>query len=379
MIYIQEFKDHCEAMQWDYIDMYKTIKGIKVYIVRNKLTNSVRTGFQTFGFIAIPANFQLINYPEIKFYYSVPTGSNLQRMGIIIDDINSIGKYFIKYGCIEFYKVLNSLDDGDFYESKQIGDTICEDELQEPLLSIFEDKYKELPHDFEDEKRLEKDVELTILTIFENNRDGQTISPNRLMHECFAPKKIFQTTYDRIKSSSYVNGSNTITHEGKNYLSNLIKRSVGYRIAIWSDYFDDTSFKPYTDRINENINNDPALVIGSAKELVEAVSKQILENNGTTEFPQQFPKIVKQALITLQLIPRDNDVEDEEKRIMRKLLSAFNNIIDALSEMRNVFGTGHGKLDTPAIIDNKYGRLAAGAAITLAMFMLENSEKTNLK
>jgi AbiJ N-terminal domain 3/Abortive infection C-terminus len=129
-------------------------------------------------------------------------------------------------------------------------------------------------------------------------------------------------------------------------------------------------------RIEHALEKDPEHAIGAAKELVETLSKTILTDQGQP-LPEDsdFPKLVKAALKQLKLVA--DDIPDHAKAAdtIRRLLMNLATIADGLAQLRNAYGTGHGKLARSRGLGARHARLAVGAATTLAVFMQETAEE----
>src|SRR5712692_9311683 len=118
--------------------------------------------------------------------------------------------------------------------------------------------------------------------------------------------------------------------------------------------------------------NDPALAIGTAKELVESCCKTILEARGVTVPPgADIPQLVKLTSRELELTP--DDIPDKAKAAdtIKRLLSNLATITQGVAELRNHYGTGHGKQANTKGLSSRHAKLAVGAASTLAVFLAE--------
>jgi hypothetical protein len=125
-------------------------------------------------------------------------------------------------------------------------------------------------------------------------------------------------------------------------------------------------------RMESAVANDPALAIGTAKELVETVCKTILDARGVAfSKSAELPELVKQAAKALDLAP--DDVSDPAKAsdMIRRLLGSLGTITQSVAELRNKYGTGHGKKAGTKGLAPRHARLAVGAASTLAVFLME--------
>ena len=125
-------------------------------------------------------------------------------------------------------------------------------------------------------------------------------------------------------------------------------------------------------RMEAAVANDPALAIGTAKELVETCCKTILQAR-RIQFGKSadLPELVKLTIKGLELTP--DDIPDKAKAAdtMKRLLSNLATITKGVSELRNHYGTGHGKTAGSKGLGPRHAKLAVGAASTLAVFLAE--------
>jgi hypothetical protein len=129
------------------------------------------------------------------------------------------------------------------------------------------------------------------------------------------------------------------------------------------------------ERIENQVDSDPRLAIGTAKELVETVCKTILTDRGVKfDAKAELMDLVKQTRAELKLVP--DDIPDSAKAAdtIRKLLSNLATITQSLAELRNSYGTGHGHDGRQKGLSPRHARLAAGAACVLAKFLFETHQ-----
>lgn len=144
--------------------------------------------------------------------------------------------------------------------------------------------------------------------------------------------------------------------------------------------FDAQYLHTQIERMHGSVEDDPRLAIGTAKELVETTCKTIL-----SELGKPAPKsadvieLVKLARKELQLAP--DDVPDAAKAAdtVKRLLSNLSNIVQAIAELRNPYGTGHGPDGRAKGLQPRHARLATGAAALLAVFLFETHEARGKK
>jgi len=133
-------------------------------------------------------------------------------------------------------------------------------------------------------------------------------------------------------------------------------------------------------RMEAAVYQDPELAIGTAKELVETCCKSILsECNATYSKSDDLPKLVKCTVQQLQLTPGDIPDKVKASDTIKRLLSNLASITQGVAELRNHYGTGHGKLGANKGLQPRHAKLAVGAASTLAVFLSETHKvrKTN--
>jgi hypothetical protein len=127
-------------------------------------------------------------------------------------------------------------------------------------------------------------------------------------------------------------------------------------------------------RMRSAVAEDPALAIGSAKELVEATCKAILAELGE-EVPEDddLPTLVHRVASTLELLAKDVPAERRGAQSIRKVLGSLSQIVQGVAELRNLYGSGHGKSPAHRGLSPRHAKLCIGAASTLAIFLMETA------
>lgn len=124
-------------------------------------------------------------------------------------------------------------------------------------------------------------------------------------------------------------------------------------------------------RIEQSIDTDPAQAIGSAKELVETVAKLVLKHHH--QDPDQFgtlQQLLKQALKCLNLSNEDMPESKKGSDSIRQVFSGLAQIVGGTAELRNLYGTGHGRVRAGGL-EPRHARFVVGAAGTVTRFLLE--------
>lgn len=135
-------------------------------------------------------------------------------------------------------------------------------------------------------------------------------------------------------------------------------------------------------RMEAAIESDPALAIGTAKELVETCCTTILQAAGVEPDKEwTLSKLVKETAAMMKLTP--DDIADDVRGVasIRQVLGNLGGMVAGIAELRNYYGTGHGKPLGHGGLGPRHARLAVGAASTLASFLFEtvNERRPDLR
>jgi hypothetical protein len=105
---------------------------------------------------------------------------------------------------------------------------------------------------------------------------------------------------------------------------------------------------------------------------VESCCKTILTERGIAfSRSADIPELVKLTAKELDLTPADIPDQAKAAETIKRLLSNLATITQGVSELRNHYGTGHGKAAGAKGLQARHARLAVGAASTLAVFLAE--------
>ena len=125
-------------------------------------------------------------------------------------------------------------------------------------------------------------------------------------------------------------------------------------------------------RLGEAVERDSDLAIGQAKELVETCCRTILAANGESECDRlDLVPLVKKTMKRLQLLPEDIPDSARGTKTIKAVLGNLAMISQGMAELRNLYGTGHGKHAGHKRLPIRHARLAVGAATTLTAFLFE--------
>lgn len=129
-------------------------------------------------------------------------------------------------------------------------------------------------------------------------------------------------------------------------------------------------------RLEASVEKDPALAIGTAKELIETCCKTILAERGKpVSGTPDIPALTKETLKELSLVPEGVPSAARGADTVKRLLSNLGTIGNTLAELRGLYGTGHGKHGSSLGLSVRHAKLAVGAASTLVVFLFETHKE----
>jgi hypothetical protein len=123
-----------------------------------------------------------------------------------------------------------------------------------------------------------------------------------------------------------------------------IERPAGLADAAWE------SITSCLDRLERaSRDDDSSLVVGSAKELVEAMAKVVLQERGeTVGSGADYTEVLTKAYKALDRQPGQGLAADPG---VREIAQGAKTIASQLGSLRNQYGTGHGRAGAPQVPD----------------------------
>lgn len=122
---------------------------------------------------------------------------------------------------------------------------------------------------------------------------------------------------------------------------------------------------------------NPTEAIGKAKELIESCCKTILEEMGipwskNDDVSQLSGKVLKE----LDLLPDNVHPSDPGADSIKAVLGNLRAIPSKLAELRNPYGSGHGKSAAYVGLEERHAKLAVRCSITFVDFVWSTYEST---
>ena len=167
-------------------------------------------------------------------------------------------------------------------------------------------------------------------------------------------------------------------YSGVKYVTQKIRPdSYSSRRALpLSTHFDNEGIKRKVEQLEEFIESDPTRAIGDAKELLESCFKFILDNKDVKIGRDDNMKdLSKKVCASLNLLPEDIDQEAPGAEICRKILGNLAVLTQFVAELRNHYGSGHGRDGSFRGLQPRHARLAAGVAIVYIEFLWETFQQ----
>lgn len=125
-------------------------------------------------------------------------------------------------------------------------------------------------------------------------------------------------------------------------------------------------------RMEQAIESDPELAIGTAKELVESCCKSILKQRGVSFSKGADLNDLTSLLVKeLKLVP--DGISDEAKGAdnIRLILRNLTQLPHNLAKLRGLYGTGHGRDGNHRGLQPRHARLAVASAVAFIDFVAD--------
>jgi hypothetical protein len=122
----------------------------------------------------------------------------------------------------------------------------------------------------------------------------------------------------------------------------------------------------------ERLDQEPEEMIGAAKELIEATAKYVMLTLGAPIDPNaDLGALSKDALAQLNLHPTSLAPTSKGVESMKRVLGGLGQIAAGMAELRNLYGTGHGRGQRVKGLQARHAEFAARSAISYAAFVLD--------
>jgi hypothetical protein len=124
-------------------------------------------------------------------------------------------------------------------------------------------------------------------------------------------------------------------------------------------------------QMNQAVHSDTDLALGTGKELLETICKSILQKKSVPiDKGWTLPQLLKATTAALDFKPKAaSDPAGAEKSI-KQILGGISTIVQGVAELRNAYGTGHGKAADFQKLESAYAQLYVGVVAEIALIYL---------
>lgn len=130
------------------------------------------------------------------------------------------------------------------------------------------------------------------------------------------------------------------------------------------------------ERLENGIERDPALAIGTAKELIETCCKTILTKRGVSYTKSEdLGELTKKLTKELQLVPEGISEAAKGAENIKLVLRNLTQLTNNLAQLRGLYGTGHGRDGNHRGLQPRHARLAVASAVAFIDFVSETYQQ----
>ncbi len=187
--------------------------------------------------------------------------------------------------------------------------------------------------------------------------------------------KLVQQFNDQLRSEGWALVEEERIAGRPRFIGQRVRSSAGRSVSrakTVADALDAGWMQKEIERLEYSVERDPALAIGTAKELVETCCKSILIKRGVSfSRSDDLPKLTKALAKELKLVPDDISDKARGANSIRLILQNLSAMTQHLSELRGLYGSGHGRDGKHRGLKPRHARLAVGAAVAFIDFATE--------
>jgi hypothetical protein len=133
------------------------------------------------------------------------------------------------------------------------------------------------------------------------------------------------------------------------------------------------------ERLEHAVERDPALAIGTAKDLVESCCKTILTKRGVTfTSSATLPDLTKALAKELKLVPEGISDRAKGAESVRLILRNLSGLTHYLAELRGLYGSGHGRDGRHRGLEPRHARLAVASAVAFIDFVTDTHHQRGI-
>lgn len=154
-----------------------------------------------------------------------------------------------------------------------------------------------------------------------------------------------------------------------------ISTPLAENAAVLQEKFSSDYLSKQIDLMLKMQTENPTEAIGKAKELIESCCKTILDAK-EVEWDKNWDvsKLTGETMALLNLTPSNIPDSDPVSANIKAVLGNLRGITAKLAEIRNPYGSGHGKSASYIGLETRHAKLAVGCSITFVTFLWDTYE-----
>lgn len=142
-----------------------------------------------------------------------------------------------------------------------------------------------------------------------------------------------------------------------------------------SNIFDSDYLNQQITQMLSSVDSNPTDAIGKSKELIESCCKTILDYlDEPYDKNESVQKLVKHVTKELKLVPDVVDKASTAEKTIGNLANHLCTLVQDITELRNLYGSGHGKSDSFVSLEVRHARVAVQTSAMLCTFLWETYE-----
>lgn len=154
----------------------------------------------------------------------------------------------------------------------------------------------------------------------------------------------------------------------------LAAKGVAIKKYLNTDYINKK-----VEQMNKAVETDTEVAIGTGKELLETTCKAILRQKAIAiDKDWTLPQLLKNTTNALDFKPKNADDPQRAEKSILQVLGGITTIVQGVTELRNAYGTGHGKDATFKGLEKKYAQLFVGVVSEIAIIYLQTNGEAEI-
>lgn len=152
---------------------------------------------------------------------------------------------------------------------------------------------------------------------------------------------------------------------------NLLHTKRAETVVAIKKYLDSTYVNKKIELMNKAIETDTDVAIGTGKELLETIFKSILKSRGAeADKYWTLPQLLKNTVAVLDLKQKGIEDAEQAERSVKQIFGGISSIVQGITELRNAYGSGHGKDSDFKGLDAVSARFYTGLVAEISIYLL---------